>query len=268
MKVEEKNEDILQQDREYNPTDDFDDLLDDDDVPLDDNDEPEHKDGEDVERKKLVFNPKILAVVAIIGAVLLIVAIAIGTKKGSKSDVITDEEVAEIASTEDVFVDMFAYTDEEVEALRQAGYTGYEIEDNEFNEIPAETLITEAEEQRKALYEKELVPYLDSASDEFKMLKSKTWLGLDEIEIPEGTDSSNLTYVTSQVNADYEKIGSRGMQCFIHYFMADGNEGFMTLAPDRYIAINESGNMVIRITYCTLSNGIRVITKAEEVIVE
>ena len=83
MKVEEKNEDILQQDREYNPTDDFDDLLDDDDVPLDDNDEPEHKDGEDVERKKLVFNPKILAVVAIIGAVLLIVAIAIGTKKGS-----------------------------------------------------------------------------------------------------------------------------------------------------------------------------------------
>lgn len=267
MKVEEKNEDILQQDREYNPTDDFDDLLDVDDVPLE-SDESEHKDGEDIEQKKLVLNPKILAVIAIVGIVLLIVAIAIGSKKGSKSNIITDDEAAEIASTEDTFIDIFSYTDEEVEALRQAGYTGYEIEDNEFNEVPAETLITEAEEQRKALYEKELVPYLDSASDEFKMLKSKTWLGLDEIEIPADTDSSNLTYVTSQANVDYEKIGSRGMQCFIHYFMADGNEGFMTLTPDRYIAIDDSGNMVIKITYCTLSNGVRIITKAEEVIVE
>lgn len=268
MKVEETNDEILYQERKYDPIGDIGDLSENTDIV--EEDEPKHKDGDDVIRPKSSNNLKMLVPIGIIGFVIIVVVVVIAMSKKS-SDKPSEEDyehLDEMLASTDYYVEMFSYTDEEIEALRQAGYTGYEIEDNEFNEVPAEELLNEAAEQRKALYEKEIVPYLDAASDEFKELQDKTWLALDEFEIPEDLNENNISYVTSNVNVDYVKIGTLGMQCFIKYRMANGNVGFMTMTPDRYKAIDYSGNMVLNITYCTLSNGIDVITSAREVIVE
>lgn len=229
----------------------------------------EEKDDEKVDETQEVKDEpakgvdiKKLAPIVIAGVIVIIVFIVLLSKTISdKKQVELEEHADELLSTEEV--EIFQYTVDEVEALRNAGYTGYEIDDFEFNEMDAESLIKEAEEKRKAIYETEIVPYLDAASDEFKDLKNKTWLCLDNFEIP--SDPESWKYEQNNYNVDYEKIASCGMQCFIKFYMPDGSIGFTTVSPERYMTLDDKGNLVLNIRYCVMSNGNRVIVDAYEV---
>lgn len=265
---------MLEQERVYKPTG-FEDLEDSTNIEdLDDNKQETDDMGESpVEGNKFItllktINPKILLIVGIAIVGIFIVAVFVGKKNLEKQK---EQELLnradEIISGEQVIVEeVFAYTAEEIEDLRLAGYTGVEIDDFEFEEIDAQSLIKSAEEARKAKYEAEIVPYLNSASDEFKYLESNTWVGLEKFDIPD--DKENWQYYIETYNVDYQKVAAAGMQCFIKFYLPDGNVGFFMMSPDRYVSLADSGNMVIRVKYCAMSNGINVITNVEEILVE
>ena len=254
--MENQNEDIMKQEREYKPSNYADEFEDDDD---DDDDTNEEVTAESLTKKQGMNKIVLFGIAGVVGIILIIIAISSSAKKKqAEADAAHADELLEPYSEE-----VFSYTPEEVEALRENGYTGYEIDDFEFDEVDAASLIQAAEEKRKAKYEAELVPYLDSASEEFKSLKSKTWLCLDEFEI--GEDPSQWEYHTENFNVDYEKITASGMQCFIKFYLADGGIGFLAIKPDRYAEIDPSGNMVLKINYVVMENGNRVIIDAQEV---
>ena len=271
------NKEILEQERVYRPTgfEDLDETIEFEEEQVDDtsfeNDSIEDSDSEESNKFITLFksiNPKILVVGVIVIMILFIIAVFVGKKSlEEKKEQELQEHADAIISGEQVTVEeVFAYTQAEIEALRLAGYTGVEIDDYEFEEVDAQSLIKAAEEARKAQHEAEIVPYLNSASDEFKVLRSNTWVGLEEFDIPE--DKETWQYYIETYNVDYQKVAAAGMQCFVKFYLPDGNVGFFTLSPDRYISIADSGNMVIRVKYCAMSNGIQVITDVEEVLVE
>ena len=263
----------IRQERHFQPTgdikDDFD--FEDDEVVSEDtasdSSDSEDKDPDEIEMKKKLDIKKLLPIILAVAVLFLIVVIVLSKSMKDKKQQELEEHADELLEPDTAMEEeLFQYTDDEVEALREAGYTGYEIDDFEFNEVDAQSLINEAAEKRKAMYEQELVPYLDSASEEFKDLKNKTWLCLDNFEIPSDTES--WQYEQENYNVDYEKIGSRGLQCFIKFYLEDGGVGFTTVTPERYVTLADKGNMVLNIKYCIMSNGNKVIVSAEEVRIE
>lgn len=264
MNVEENNEEILTQEREFKPTGGFEDWEDEANEEGGDDKQPDTADDFG-EAKKSKFSPQILVPLGIVGVVVIIVLFIVVSGLFKKKPAEEDYSHLDEMLTPDA-EETFMYTAQELQDLRDAGYTGNEIEDYQFAEIDAEYLIEEAAASRKAQYESEIVPYFEAASDEFKSLLRRTWVGMDEFEIPEG-DSDTWTYIVGKFNVDYEKIGARGLQCFIKIYLEDESEGFMTLPPDRYTAIADSGNMIVELKQCIMSNNIKVIVEAKEVMV-
>lgn len=211
------------------------------------------------DKKKLL----IIAIAGVAGVIFLLLGLSI-PRKGTSS---TEEELMMHADEllDEGFEPDYRYTDEETQMLREAGYTGWEIEDFAFDEIDAQLLINAASDARKAKYEKELLPYLSGASDEFKELYTKTWVGQDSFEIP---NDDELTWrgVVENVNADYEKITASGTQCIVKCTLPNLSTVFIFIRPERYRELEDKGNMVLRLEYIIMSNGTSVVVNAEEII--
>lgn len=262
MDVEENDEVILTQEREFKPTEGFEDWVDEEEAEQL-SDQSSHDAENQTSGNGSSINMQILIPLIIVGVVIMILLVVILGKNFKKKPTEEDYQHLDDMLSSDV-EETFRYETWEIEALRKAGYTGYEIEDYQFAEIDAEYLIEDAAEQRKAQYEAEIVPYLEASSDEFKNLMNKTWVGMDEFEI-NGEDAETWSYVVGKYNVDYEKIGARGMQCFIKLYFDDGSSAFITLPPDRYAAIAQKGNMLVELKECIMSNGMHVIVEAKEV---
>lgn len=221
---------------------------------------PDAKPEDDGKNKKLLILG--LGIAGIV--ILIIVAVTLASvfaKNKAKRDA---ERAEDLLIDEDEYVEEFKYTDEEKSALRAAGFTGDDIELNEFDEIPAQTLLEKAHAEREALYEKEILPYFDAASDEFKELYEDTWIGQGELEYD--TDVDNYSYMNTTINVDYEKLPARGRQLFIKLHLKSGISCFMYIAPDRYMELEDSGNIVVKVEYVKTGKGEMIITNLTEII--
>lgn len=264
--MEEQNNKIMQQERVYNPSGFFEESTIEETEDGNADTDGENYDSDDSDDGSQTLGRKKMIIIAVIAAVIVtgIVSITLfSSMKKNKEETAqkhADELLADDSENEVV---TFYYTDDELRELRAAGYTGLEIEDFEMNEQDVSMLLKEAAALRQATYEKEILPYFDNASDEFKMLMRNTWVGQEEFEIDD--DISNWTYHIETVNADYNKITSSGMQCFIKFYLPDGTSGFTFIEPKRYKNLAESGNIVLSIEYTILTDGTKVITKVTEI---
>ena len=157
----------------------------------------------------------------------------------------------------------FAYSDSEVELLRLNGYTGYEIEEYAALGYPVDSLVEEAEAERESLLAEEYADLLDSASPEYQELRNKTWLGQKEFPIDAGTEP--LTKYTQNMNLDYEKVTASGYQLWLKLYVKEDLAVFMTVAPDRWNNLADSGNIVVQLEYVKMENGYIVITNITEI---
>lgn len=159
----------------------------------------------------------------------------------------------------------FKYTSIERETLRINGYTADDIERFEVEERDPDQLVRLAEQQRKELYDREVKPYLDGASDEYKSLEKMTWVGLDTMspEVLNGNHNYERRYGT--YNCNYTKVPNKGSQLFIKIYIFEFNtEIFMTVTSERYLSLIESGNIVIDIEYNLYNDGKILVTSVKE----
>lgn len=210
------------------------------------------------EKKKIVMVALVITAVFILLIFAIVVSCVIKNKKAEeeqrRAEELLQEELEEV----------FEYTNEQVEALRTAGYTGKEIETFEYEEQDFDSLIKSAEAARKQIMEKEVLPYFDNASEEFKELYANTWIGQKELTFD--TSEEDYTLHSTTVNVDYEKLPARGHQLFIKYYLKNGDACFMYITPKRYVELNDSGNIVLRIEYVQTADGKQIVVSAEEVI--
>ena len=214
----------------------------------------------------------------LIGAIALVVIILIfagvfmltgnkdksGVGIGAEEDIpdfLKELEEGELGENAD-----YRYTDREREMLRQAGYTGYEIEEFEANLEPYSLKIEESEQLRKEIYEREVLPYFDGASDKFKELYNNTWLSGKEVTL-NAEEAGTWSYNVYTYNADYDKVHAKGHQLYIKITLGDGEPAFMLTDPTLYSQLADSGNIVVSITYVDTGTS-KLITNIEPIEIE
>lgn len=202
------------------------------------------KKEEDGENK---LNPK----KAIIGLGILILVVVVGFGATQISKKISSNKGASFLDDMEDEIASFKYDMEERELLRANGYTGDDIERYEVEEINPYQLIREAEARRKEINDNEIAPYLDGASDKYKELEAKTWLGTGPMS-PNilNTEEVNYEQRYGSYNCDYEKIPPMGSQLFLKVHALDFNKViFMTVTSERYNELEPEGNIVVDIEY-------------------
>lgn len=164
---------------------------------------------------------------------------------------------------QDVSTSGSSYTDKELRALRKWGYTASEISIAERDGLSARDLVASAKEDREAAQKEALAAVSDTASDEYKNLLDKTWLGGEELDVSGFT--SDLIYMPSErvENVDYVKCEPHNQQCFIKLILDNGIPAFMYITPDRYNELPDTGNMVVDIQTVTAGD-VEVITSISE----
>lgn len=206
-------------------------------------------------------NKKLILIIA--GGVLaflliVIAAMALADKKEANEQARAEELLEEEQEA------AFEYSMEDVEQLRLNGYTGDEIEENELKSIPAAQLIEEAKAARQAQYEAEIKPYFDGASEQFLSVYNKTWLGQPELVFDPTVES--FGYYTDVQNLDYEKVPPTGYQLFLKIYLGrDGKAFFMSVTPEQWLELPDSGNIVVEIQYTATADSKRIITDVREI---
>lgn len=203
-------------------------------------------------KKVLLFGCGILACVALVASIVWYF-----NGKGEETPQVADQETSsDVPSFEDNDLSEFEfkYSDEQVEQLRAAGYTGDEIEEYQKSQSDFEALIKESEAKRKEWADKELKPIYDGRSEAYKKLESKTWLGQKERKKDVKKFDSNVSYVNYDAikNFDYEKVEPRGIQLYLKVY-TDGakhkNFMFINVSPQRYNELKDKGNIIVKYTY-------------------
>ncbi len=230
--------------------------------------------GAESAKKDQNFLVKIKSKLPLIGAVAIFIVIVVivfknlpdwkSSKKNNKSEkeaaeqTITEAPPAQVVQSKSITY----YTPDEVEALRENGYTGDEIEEYDELEMPAENLIEAAIAVRTALYEEEAKPYQDSKSEEYKKLEADTWVGQPKLKID--SDITGYTYYSDITNVDYKKLPARGMQLFVKLVFPEGEVAFMTVTPERYLTLRNEGNIVVEYNYILTSEDKKIIISIQE----
>ncbi len=145
----------------------------------------------------------------------------------------------------------FAYTSDELNQLRAMGYTGTEIEEFQSYGYDFEYLAELAEDAREAYIEEKVKPLFDTASEEYKQNYYNTWLGMP---LREDMDlfRDDVGNMQETRNLDYEKVPVHGYQVFLKVYLDDREHAeyfFMQVSPERYVQLNDSGNIVVTYTY-------------------
>lgn len=202
--------------------------------------------------------------VLIVVGVIMVVVILFATMLTAKtaSDKAAEERAAQLLAEEEAFY----YTPADIELLRSNGYTGTEIESFEELGVPAQLKVDEAVLARERLYQEELVPILDGASDEYKELEAKTWLGGEAFELEE-YDESDWSSRFRELNCNYEKIEPHGYQLWV--MVSPHNlpdmRLFVSVSPETYDRMYDTGNVVVNVEYKYNSElGLTVITAVRD----
>lgn len=210
-----------------------------------------HKKDENAE---LMDNKKKLIIAgSVIGGIVFLVCFGLGFHYITK-----DRGTAWMQEIEEGELPTFEYSAEERAILRENGYTGDDIERFEVEERDYRSLVKEAEEARKLKYETEILPYLDGASPQYKELERLTWLGTGDMSSVILTSSEGqYEQRYGSYNCDYVKLPAKGSQLFIKLTLMDFNnkEIFMTVTPERYNELQDTGNIVVTIEYYRYSDG-------------
>lgn len=177
----------------------------------------------------------------------------------------TQDRGADFLNEVDSSQPAFKYSMEERAMLRNNGFTADDIERLEIEERDPYGAAKEAEDARKKKYEEEVAPYMDGASEEFKKLKEMTWIG----GTPMSQEPLNPEAVSEPwygtYNCDYIKLPAQGVQLFLKLELTEFNTSvFMTVTPERYAKLPESGNIVVTVDYNKYSDGSIVVTNVYE----
>lgn len=216
----------------------------------------------------------LIGVAVAVGGIILAVVLSKGANSGDSSGSGDDLSSILDGDSSDPFGDdfddilsgvtLFSYTPEEVEALRAAGYTGDEIEQNQTQEVPAATLIQQAEDAHNAWVESLSNP----DSPEYQELISTTTLGQPALNIPTGLTedeiNAGLTSMTDTDNLDYDKVPARGSNLYLRIHMPDGSYHFMNCPFARYCSMPDSGNIVVTYTVITYQDCSVITNMVEE----
>lgn len=151
---------------------------------------------------------------------------------------------------EEVQQNSIAYSDDEIQQLREAGYTGQEIEKFASQGLRVTTKIAEAKAEQRQFFEENLADYLDGKSEKYKELETYTWLGQQEL-IFDANNIDNWNNKEIVKNCDYVKVPARGYQTFLRVEISDGNYAFMLVRPERYQQLPQTGNIVVYLRYYT-----------------
>ena len=222
----------------------------------------------DGETTRLVqrINPKILILVSaavIVFALVCVLVYTMNKNEARKQEAEEESRLAEIMN-EETTESVFRYSRDEVEELRLAGYTGYEIEEFELNGESVDIKVKEAEEARKKKYDEEILPYFDEASDAYKSLVNSTWLSQESFEVD--SDVSTYQNGTTVLNLDYEKAGCYGKQCWLKVYLNEESTFFIFVTPKRYTELKDSGNIVLSLEFTNIGDTQRsVITGWSEI---
>lgn len=151
-------------------------------------------------------------------------------------------------SSEQESENMISYSDDEIKQLRDAGYTGSEIEKFASQGLRVTVKIAEAKAEQRQFFEENLKDYLDGKSEKYKELETYTWLGQSELIYDSNNkDSWNNKEIVK--NCDYVKVPARGYQTFLRIEIQDGKYAFMLVRPERYEELPQSGNIVVYMKY-------------------
>jgi len=208
----------------------------------------------------------VIVVILILGYCLLSTMGKDGKNKNNSNDEIPP------TPTTDLFANIieqpvYSYPPGDTATLRANGYTGAEIEDYAKAGVSVFDLVQQAQEERQKIYDAEIKPYLDGASEEFKALAADTWVGQSELTFSE--DTTKYRYFSETHNVDYEKLPARGSQLFVKLELdVTGEILFMQVTPERYVTLRDSGNIVVTISLTKTGDGKRVITSIKEVSIE
>lgn len=256
MRLEDSDEDIMIQGSDYEPTNDSNDV--DLETEVDDSAMQAGPNNKPTANK----------MVLVVGGVIVFMLVgALGFVMMTHQQKKKEAEV--LARLEEEDENTFSYSQDEIEDLRENGYTGDEIEEFELNEIPAQRKIDDAVQKRKAKYDEEILPYLDGASDKYKELEEYTWLGGAPFSYDVNKENEDWYYKNMTLNLDYDKVPARGVQCFLRLHLkekTDENDPlymFMTVTPQRYEELPEHGNIVVYIEYTVTDQG-TVVTRIDE----
>lgn len=220
--------------------------------------------GNDNDSEKKKFNPMI-AIGIFIGIAVLGVLLMVFSKKPDGNEVPSENPDGVVSEDDLVWIDPVVdtetfYTQDQINKLREVGYTGTEIEQFALNGEDVNAKIREAEAIRDAWLQEAIAPLYDATSQEYKDFISQTWLTL-----PERKDLGEWTqvagYYQERKNLDYEKVTVYGNQLFIKIYLDDDIHAdwfFLNVTPEEWIKLKDQGNVIVTYTYCT-----RYVTSAE-----
>ena len=165
----------------------------------------------------------------------------------------------------------FHYSSEDIQKLREAGYTNTEIED--FEEMAVENvdnLIAEIKEQKKKsileIYRGFMRDAQNSGNEEYLYALANTWLGLAPQEMDLSGDVDD--YYKDSCNADYWKLPLQGYQPMLKLRFTDKQDVertvYMAVEPTTYANLRDSGNIVISYNFIN-AYGCEFITNIQEV---
>ena len=236
------------------------------------------------EKKVIKLNPKIVACICVAGALIVGTGglIFVMQRNRREAAIAKQEQAAyeDALKTADALVDsviesqtqqnvqepVSVFSDAETQALRKWGYTADEIELAGREGLSAMSMVETARAAREEAQKEALAAVSDTASPEYQQLLSQTWLQGEDINLEGVNPTDVVSTSTRTVNLDYEKVQPKGTQLYLKLFLENGEVAFMDVSPQRYVALNESGNIVVTID-SVMVNDREIIVGLQEVAV-
>ena len=158
----------------------------------------------------------------------------------SSTDMQDTSSTAEYSNTEDI-------------ELRKRGYTADEIEFSREHGISYEDMIAQADADIENQQRQVLASLSDEGSEAYQTLLNMTWLQGADLSITDATydEFGNLSVYeeTKTMNIDYTKVPAKGTQLFLKCNLQDYGVAFITVAPDRWLQLADSGNILVNVTF-------------------
>lgn len=163
---------------------------------------------------------------------------------GKEEELIAEED--EWYGSEEL--NLFEYTEEEKLQLAEAGVTADKIMQGEADLIPASTLIAQMEEEKEKLINEKFPELkkeaLDGASDSYKKLLNKTYLGLKPFTIKVADEAVFNVTVSATETVPYEKLGSKGHQNFVKLKSYKYDDLYVQVPPTQYMQMRDTGSIL------------------------
>lgn len=145
------------------------------------------------------------------------------------------------------------YSNTEDIELRKRGYTADEIEFSREHGIPYDDMIAQADADIENQQRQVLASLSDEGSEAYQTLLNMTWLQGADLSITDATydEFGNLSVYeeTKTMNIDYTKVPAKGTQLFLKCNLLDYGVAFMTVSPDRWLQLADSGNILVNVTF-------------------